>query len=259
MDFSYLVLLKLNYSDATKRRRRRRRSTFHMSNAFFCSIAGIILTMQLILPQATQVVQAFVPQQQVLTPSSPRSFEFRHQSTSTKMKENILDRFVDPKIEDPALPLTEAGIAQIVAPSLQLFLLTSIQSPLPSWATPLYDYTFLPRGYLLAPTLIHGAGLACCWLLGCLAARGFEREAYEGDLPMVLLSTVRAGAFACGIFILATQIDLCIEMKGFVQIGDSPETDLRIYQASVETINDIVFEAITLLSWRAFRSKVPSL
>jgi len=250
MDFSYLALLKLNYSNATKRRRRR--LTFHMPVVFFCSIAGIVLTMKLILPQA-QVVQAFVPQQ-ILAPS-PRSF--RHQST--KMNDNILDRFVDPKIEDPALPLTEAGIAQIVAPSLQLFLLTSIQSPLPSWATPLYDYTFLPRGYLLAPTLIHGAGLACCWLLGCLAARGFEREAYEGDLPVVLLSTVRAGAFACGIFILATQIDLYQDMRGFVQIGDSPETDLRIYQASVETINDIFFEAITLLSWRAFRSKVPSL
>lgn len=30
----------------------------------------------------------------------------------------------------------------------------------------------------MAPTLIHGAGLAVCWGLGALAARMYEREAY---------------------------------------------------------------------------------
>jgi hypothetical protein len=106
----------------------------------------------------------------------------------------------------------------------------------------------------LAPTLIHGAGLACCWLLGCLAVKGYERETFEGELPQVLLSTAKAGAFACGVLILGTQLDLYQEMGGYVQIGDSPETDLRIYRAFVEIINDIFFEATTLLTWRALRS-----
>jgi hypothetical protein len=236
-------------ANATKklRIRRRRSSLFHMPTIVLCSlIVCIMSTKQLIsVSPQTQVVEAFVPQPKL----------FRKQQ-STQMKENFLDRFTSPKIEDPVLPLTEAGIAQIVAPTIQLFWLRSMQSPFPSWTTPLYDYTFMPRGYLLAPTLIHGAGLACCWLLGSLAARGFEREAYEGDLKTVLFSTARAGAFATGLLIFGTQIDLYFDMGGYVQIGDSPETDLRIYRALVEIINDVFFEAITLFSWRAFRSKV---
>ena len=237
-------------ANATKLRIRR--SLFHMPIVLCYLIVCIMSTTQLV-PQ-TQVVQAFVPQP-LFAPSHTQPKLFRKQQ-STQMKENILDRFTSPKIEDPVLPLTEAGIAQIVAPTIQLFWLTSLRSPLPSWTTPLYDITFLPRGYLLAPTLIHGAGLACCWLLGSLAARGFEREAYEGDLKTVLSSTARAGAFATGLLILCTQVDLYHDMGGYVQIGDSAENDLRIYRALVEIINDVFFEAITLLSWRAFRSKV---
>eukprot|EP00535_Pseudo-nitzschia_heimii_P001111 CAMPEP_0197174320 /NCGR_PEP_ID=MMETSP1423-20130617/893_1 /TAXON_ID=476441 /ORGANISM="Pseudo-nitzschia heimii, Strain UNC1101" /LENGTH=173 /DNA_ID=CAMNT_0042623235 /DNA_START=341 /DNA_END=862 /DNA_ORIENTATION=+ len=171
------------------------------------------------------------------------------------MNESIVDRFTNPIIDDPRLPLTEAGIAQIVAPALQLFWLRSVNSPFPSWANPIYDYTFLPRGAVLAPTLIHGAGLACCWLLGCLAVKGYERETFEGELPQVLLSTTKAGAFACGVLIVGTQIDLYQEMGGYVQVGDSPESDVRIFRALVEIINDIFFEATTLLTWRALRSK----
>ena len=53
----------------------------------------------------------------------------------------------------------------------------------PSWLTPIGTYfgeapELAPRGSLLAPTLIHGAGLAVCWLSGALAGRMFEREAF---------------------------------------------------------------------------------
>jgi len=178
------------------------------------------------------------------------------QSSKSPLSENILDRFTDPKIEDPALPLTEAGLVQIVAPTIQLLWLRILQSPFPSWTTPLYDYTFTPRGSVLAPTLVHGAGLACAWLLGCLAAKAYERKNYEGELSNVFATTVRAGAFASGILILATQIDLYRDMGGYFQVGESAETDLRIYRALVELINDIFFEAATLLVWRVFRSRV---
>lgn len=172
------------------------------------------------------------------------------------LNENILSRFTDPKIDDPAVPLTEAGIVQIVAPTVQLFWLRFNQSPFPSWTTPLYDYTFTPRGALLAPTLVHGAGLACCWLLGCLAAKAFEKESYEGDVSQVVLSTAKAGAFATGLLILGTQFDLVHDLGGFVQIGDDPLSDLRIYRALVEVINDVFFEAVTLISWRLVRSRI---
>ena len=170
---------------------------------------------------------------------------------------SLMDRFLNPQIDDPVLPLTEAGLVQVVGPTLQLFWLVSLDSPYPSWAQPLYDYTFAARGAFLAPTLIHGAGLACCWLLGCLAARAWEQPAFRatnGDYGKVLGSTLQAGAFACGILVLATQYDLYRELGAFVQVGDSPETDLRIYRALVEVINDIFFEFIVLVPWRLFRS-----
>lgn len=169
----------------------------------------------------------------------------------------LLDRFLNPRIDDPALPLTEAGLVQVVGPTLQLFWLVSLDSPYPSWAQPFYDYTFAARGAFLAPTLIHGAGLACCWLLGCLAARAWEQPAFrakDGDYGRVLGSTIQAGAFACGVLVLATQYDLYQELGAFVQVGDSPESDLRIYRALVEVINDIFFEFIVLVPWRLFRS-----
>lgn len=169
----------------------------------------------------------------------------------------LLERFVNPRIDDPFMPLTEAGLVQIVAPTLQLFWLVSLDSPYPSWAQPLYDYTFAARGAFLAPTLIHGAALSCCWLLGCLAARAYELPNFrvkDNDYGRIVSSTIQAGAFASGILILATQFDLYREFGAFVQAGDSPETDLRIYRALVEVINDIFFEFIVLLPWRLFRS-----
>ncbi|KAL3910749.1 MAG: hypothetical protein SGILL_007570 [Bacillariaceae sp.] len=212
----------------------------------------VLLDLSLRLSHQQSNVSAFVPSTTTL------SYYARTRSSTTpssRIHEGILDRFLDPKIEDPQLPLTEAGLAQIAAPTLELFWLRLNSSPFPSWATPLYDYTFTPRGSLFAPTLVHGAGLACAWLLGGLAAKAYEKEAYESDLPTVVFSTLKAGAFATGILILGTQFDLYQEMGGYVQVGDSPETDLRIYQALVEVIDDIVFEAITLLVWRVARWK----
>ena len=165
----------------------------------------------------------------------------------------IFDRFLNPVLDDPWLPLNEAGVAQVVAPTLQLFWIAASKSPLPSWAQPLYDTTFvMPRGSFLAPTLVHGAALATCWLVGCIAAEAFKKEAYEGTYAQVLTSTIKAGAFACGLLVLGTQFDLYGEI-GFAQPGDSPETDVRIYRALVEVINDIVFEATTLISYRLLR------
>jgi hypothetical protein len=177
----------------------------------------------------------------------------------------IFDRFSNPIIDDPAMPLTEAGLVQIVAPTLQLFWIVSLDSPYPSWAQPLVDTTFTSRGAFLAPTLIHGAGLACCWLMGCLAAKAYEKQNFRvnnnnnenvgtGDYGPIISSTIQAGAFACGLLILATQFDLFQEFHGYVQFGESAITDARIYRALVEVINDIFFEFVVLMSWRLFRS-----
>lgn len=115
------------------------------------------------------------------------------------------------------------------------------------------EFISTPRGSFLAPTLIHGAGLSCCWLLGALAAKAYEQKAYEGSFGEVFLTTVKAGAFSCGVLILATQFDLYTEMGGYVQMGESVETDVRILRAAVEVVNDCFFEAFTLIIWRLYR------
>jgi hypothetical protein len=167
------------------------------------------------------------------------------------------DRFWNPKIDDPALPLSEVGIAQVIAPTTQLFWLVVFNNaPYPTWASPIGDALFPTRGSFLVPTLIHGAGLACCWLAGCLAAKGFEKDAFEGSLGQVFFATVKAGAFATGVLIFATQVDLFVELGGFVQLGESPETDRRILIAAGEVIKDIFFEGTVLLSWRLLRSQM---
>ena len=109
------------------------------------------------------------------------------QSTESKPDDNeeisILQRFLSPKIDDPGLPLTEVLLAQIVAPSFQIFWVFAAHAPSPSWLRPLGSYfgeapELAPRGSLLAPTLIHGAGLAVCWLAGALASKFYEKESF---------------------------------------------------------------------------------
>lgn len=109
----------------------------------------------------------------------------------------------------------------------------------------------------MAPTLIHGAGLACCWLLGALAAKAYERKAIDptvegGGYGAVFATIIKAGAFATGVLILATQADLLFEFGRFVQPGESEATDLRLLSAWVEVLNDVVFEATSLTMFRVY-------
>ena len=198
----------------------------------------------------------------------------------------LLQRFLSPKIDDPGLPLTDVLLSQIVAPTLQLYWIFVVQAPLPSWARPISSYfgeatELAPRGSLLAPTLIHGAGLAVCWLAGALAARSFERDAFSLLLPTednddydgagklsigdtirqydtVLIRLFQAGAFAVGVLIVSTQVDLLLEFQRYIQFGESEETDFRLLLASVEVINDIFFEALVLVSWRIIHANFMS-
>jgi hypothetical protein len=173
----------------------------------------------------------------------------------------ISKRFLAPRIDDVGLPLADALVAQIVAPSFQVFWLGLNHSPLPTWLRPLSNQLFATsRGSLVAPTLIHGAGLAVCWIAGALAARGFESDSFNVSggrgYGTVVTRIVQAGAFAVGILILTTQADLLFEYGRYVQPGESEEIDLRLLTATVELINDVVFEALTLGGWRLYRASL---
>ena len=197
---------------------------------------------------------------------------------------DLFQRFLSPQIDDPGLPLTDVLLSQIVAPTFQLYWVFVAHAPLPSWARPISSYfgeatELAPRGSLLAPTLIHGAGLAVCWLAGALAAKSFERDAFTltnnnyddenggsrlsigekiKQYDTVLLRLFQAGAFACGILIVSTQVDLLLEFKRYVQFGESDETDFRLFLAGVEVINDIFFEALIISSWRIIHANFMS-
>lgn len=179
-------------------------------------------------------------------------------------KQQMTDRFLSPRIDDAGLPITDALLAQIVAPSLQIFWLSANHAPLPTWLAPNVGmlYNAPTQGAFLAPALIHGAGQAVCWIAGALAARGFESDAFDVSggkgYGTVVKRIVQAGSFATGLLIVGTQVDLLFEFGRYVQPGESEVVDLRLLQAIVELINDVVFEAAVLGSWRLYRASLTS-
>jgi hypothetical protein len=185
---------------------------------------------------------------------------------------NFLRRFTDPIIDDPALPLTDALMSQIVAPTLQVYWLVVNGSPRPTWLASTAvvgrysntDAHFL-AGSMLTPVLIHGAGLAVCWIMGALAANMYEGRSYAPSsassmssstsflerYSSVLGGIIRAGSFAIGILVLSTQMDLLFEFRGrYVTLGESDESDFRLLVAYVEVINDVFWEGLVISSWR---------
>jgi len=202
--------------------------------------------------------------------SSSRLFDSPNVDPNFTDEENdaVSDRFLSPKIDDIGLPLADALVAQVVAPSFQILWISLARAPRPTWLSPIFaaDQLFPKRGSLLAPTLVHGAGLASCWIAGALASRNYEKEAFdisETDpddgifrYSVVVSRTLQAGAFATGLLILSTQIDLFAEFGRYVQPGESDEIDFRLLTAIVELINDIFFEAVTLIGWRVYRASL---
>lgn len=190
-------------------------------------------------------------------------FDSRNKTQFPNQKEpssSVLARFTSPRVDDPFLPLSDVLIAQIVAPGLQVAWLSLNHAPSPSWIRPFFGYA--GPGSLMAPTLVHGAALATCFVVGALAARAYEFDAIaprkteeeSWDYTKVAARVLQAGAFATGVLILGTQFDLYTHF-GYVQPGDSPETDFRLQVAVVELTNDIVFEAVSLLGWRLYLAK----
>jgi hypothetical protein len=181
-------------------------------------------------------------------------------------EDSILNRFLSPQIDDAGLPIADALTAQIVAPTLQVVWLSANHAPIPTWLATIYNnhngllYNVPSQGALLVPTLIHGAGLAGCWLMGALAAKAYDSEAFNVSggrgYGTVIKRILQAGAFATGILIFSTQLDLLFEFGRYVQVGESDETDLRLLSAAVELINDVFFEALVLGSWRLYRASL---
>ena len=172
----------------------------------------------------------------------------------TSMKE----RFTQARIDDRGLPIADALVVTTV-PVFVATVVLALGIPRPSWLVPA---PWVPRWRSLqyvAPALSHGAKLAACWIPGALAARAYEREAYDGTVDEAVRRTVKGGCFAVGVLVLLTQASLTLKFASMgmapPQLGDSPETDLVLNGAASELIADAAFEAAALIAWRIVRCK----
>ena len=210
----------------------------------------------LLLASTSATSHAFHVHKRSAAVSSQRIVSLPMAGESPEGTNSLLDRVLSPKIDDRGLPLSDATAAQIIGPALQVFWLTLVGAPRPTWLIPHYDTTFVEyRGSLLVPTLIHGAALSCCWLLGALVARAYEEDAIDptkNGFATVFWRIFQAGCFASGVLVFSTQMDLLLEFGRYVQPGESPEIDTRILTAWVEVLNDIFFEIIAIVPLRLY-------
>ena len=238
-----------------------------MRNVIITSAVIILMTItQTIAFQASLPHGRFATLPQTQSIASISSTSLYSSNKDDEQEDSIINRFLSPKMDDAGLPLADSLIAQIVAPSFQIFYLSIFHAPRPSWLAPLFNnnngmlYQQAQYGTLVAPTLIHGAGLAACWIAGALAAKAYDSDAFNVSggrgYGTVITRIVQAGAFSTGLLIFSTQIDLFLEFGRYVQPGESKEIDVRLLTAIVELINDVFFEAVALTSWRIYRASL---
>ena len=145
-----------------------------------------------------------------------------------------------------------------MATSAQVFvaaLALSTGTPRPSWLVP-FGPSWRGAAYVL-PAIAHGAKLASLWVCGALAARAYERDAFDGSLGEAVRRALRGGCFATGLLLLVTQSEVAAEFA-VKDLGDpvmnaSREGDAILYRATSELVVDVVSEATAIVGWRMIR------
>lgn len=161
-----------------------------------------------------------------------------------------VERFTAPIIDDPALPLSDLVIAGAACPAIISATVLVLGLPRPSW--------LVPGVGVVGCTLLHGTKLASCWLAGALAARAWEAEAFEGSRERAVATTWSAGAFAVGLLVFSTQLQLFVsfgfDLSGALGYPAEPslEADLELVRAQSELIVDAFFEAVIMTAWRVY-------
>lgn len=173
----------------------------------------------------------------------------------------LLRRFLTPRVDDGGLPIADS----LVCLSMPVLLATVVLAgglPRPSW---LVAAPFVPRVRALPfvlPAVGHGLTLASCWVLGAFAAAAYRQEAYgsTGSTRDVLAYTLKAGAFASGLLILLTQLQIYLQLGGAatgawaVPGFPSSAADMVIVQRTTELAVDIGLEAAMMTAWRLYRA-----
>jgi len=169
--------------------------------------------------------------------------------------EVIKKRFNSPVVDDRGLPIADALVC-ISATAFVATVLLALGLPRPSWVVPA---PWVPKWRSLPfvfPAIQHGSSLAVCWVLGALAGEAYESAAYNSTRREALLRTVRSGAFATGLLIMATQLMTYITFKtqGLPLFpGESIDGDFLLARIQTELMLDIFVQATALITWRQIR------
>lgn len=155
---------------------------------------------------------------------------------------------------DRGLPIADALVAtsaQAVVAAVALATGTR-----PSWLSTPFGPSWRGAAYVL-PAIAHGAKLASVWVCGALAARAYERRAFDGSLGEAVGRTLRGGCFATGLLILVTQIEVGHRFAeaglGDPVMNASREGDAIVNGAVSELVVDVVSEATAIVGWRVVR------
>lgn len=174
----------------------------------------------------------------------------------SEIRDDVSRRFQAPVVNDQGLVITDALIAGIVVPGLEIFAAVAAGGPLPHWV--------VPNIGLVSSVLARGATLAACFCTGAFAAEAYDRRAFDYPPPYGksdrYLETLKrvwsAGAFAAGLLIVMTQLRTGLSIGFGVQFGDSPATDLVLLEATDDLIRDGLAEALGLTAWRLYRTSI---
>lgn len=191
-------------------------------------------------------------------PEPPEDYQKAFED-GVELGRNISSKFLQPRIDDPGLPPSDALVsvngAVIVAVIARLGII-----PLPTWLKPLGAPSPLPfiggggLPYIL-PAVSHGSFLAACWVLGALASGAFESEAYMGTLREAISRTWKGGLFATGLLILSTQLYVSLQLvaQGIDPTDPSMVSDEIILRTVFEVATDVTVQALVLTAFRVFR------
>jgi len=170
--------------------------------------------------------------------------------------DEVKPRFTPNAIEhDRGLPIADA----LVATSAQVFVAIAAlaSGTYPSW---LAASAYAPRWHSLPfvlPAVAHGAKLATIWVVGALAGKAYEREAFDGTLGEAVKRAVASGCFAVGLLMIVAQGEVRVKFAenglGEPEIGTSARGDLILNGAASEFVVDCASEAVALLGWRVLR------
>ena len=193
----------------------------------------------------------------------------RELTKGIKYGKKMKARFQSERVEDKGLPLADSLV--LISASCAIAICSIQLKHTPAWLREEWlreiPRDVLPNFPAVVAACVHGSKLAMFWIVGALAAKAYEVEAYDADYPEAIKRTVKAGCFACGSLILVEQASLRKSLEEIIGRGASTEyefgtnvaADLLINSKTSDLILDCFVSAISMLLWRTIRwnSSVP--